>query len=72
MPVSASVQPVVDHRSGPEGGPRGTGLSAARPVGRPSRVYRGLQVTDNGAAKSSWAVTWSYAGNRKVTNAWAR
>ncbi|MZF89474.1 cellulose binding domain-containing protein, partial [Streptomyces sp. SID5643] len=27
-------------------------------------------VTNHGAAKSSWAVKWSYAGNQKVTNGW--
>uniref|UniRef100_UPI003D702462 cellulose-binding domain-containing protein n=1 Tax=Streptomyces albogriseolus TaxID=1887 RepID=UPI003D702462 len=29
-----------------------------------------VKVTNNGAAKSSWTVKWSYAGNQKVTNAW--
>ncbi|MFG2126375.1 glycoside hydrolase family 6 protein [Streptomyces sp. NPDC048751] len=29
-----------------------------------------VTVTNNGAAKSSWAVKWSYAGNQKVTNFW--
>ncbi|MEU6257960.1 glycoside hydrolase family 6 protein [Streptomyces sp. NPDC047043] len=29
-----------------------------------------VTVTNNGAAKSSWAVKWSYAGNQKVTNYW--
>ncbi len=29
-----------------------------------------VTVTNNGAAKSSWAVTWSYTGNQNVTNAW--
>ncbi|CAM5538052.1 glycoside hydrolase family 6 protein [Streptomyces aurantiogriseus] len=29
-----------------------------------------VTVTNNSAAKSSWAVKWTYAGNQKVTNAW--
>ncbi|GAA2485279.1 glycoside hydrolase family 6 protein [Streptomyces longisporus] len=29
-----------------------------------------VTVTNNSAAKSSWAVKWSYAGNQKVTNFW--
>ncbi|AWT46393.1 MULTISPECIES: glycoside hydrolase family 6 protein [Streptomyces] len=29
-----------------------------------------VTVTNNGAAKSSWAVKWTYAGTQKVTNAW--
>ncbi|MGV9555495.1 glycoside hydrolase family 6 protein [Streptomyces sp. NPDC003401] len=29
-----------------------------------------VTVTNNSAAKSSWAVKWSYAGSQKVTNAW--
>ncbi|MFJ8079663.1 glycoside hydrolase family 6 protein [Streptomyces sp. NPDC096205] len=29
-----------------------------------------VTVTNNGAAKSSWSVGWSYAGNQRVTNAW--
>ncbi|CCK26265.1 cellulose 1,4-beta-cellobiosidase [Streptomyces davaonensis JCM 4913] len=29
-----------------------------------------VTVTNNGAAKSSWAVKWSYAGNQQVTNGW--
>lgn len=29
-----------------------------------------VTVTNNGAAKSSWAVKWSYAGNQKVTSGW--
>ncbi|MGC5566679.1 glycoside hydrolase family 6 protein [Streptomyces sp. FR-108] len=29
-----------------------------------------VKVTNNGAAKSSWAVKWSYAGNQKVTSGW--
>ncbi|MFI9827784.1 glycoside hydrolase family 6 protein [Streptomyces sp. NPDC051913] len=29
-----------------------------------------VTITNNSAAKSSWAVKWSYAGNQKVTNAW--
>ncbi|MGW3119555.1 glycoside hydrolase family 6 protein [Streptomyces sp. NPDC001107] len=29
-----------------------------------------VTVTNNSAAKSSWAVKWSYAGNQKVTNSW--
>ncbi|MFJ8941870.1 glycoside hydrolase family 6 protein [Streptomyces sp. NPDC102395] len=29
-----------------------------------------VTVTNNSAAKSSWAVKWSYAGNQRVTNAW--
>ncbi|MEV6943515.1 glycoside hydrolase family 6 protein [Streptomyces sp. NPDC051172] len=29
-----------------------------------------VTVTNNSAAKSSWAVKWSYAGNQKVTNYW--
>jgi len=36
----------------------GTGFTAA------------VTVTNNSAAKSSWAVKWSYAGNQKVTNYW--
>ncbi|MFI7401933.1 glycoside hydrolase family 6 protein [Streptomyces sp. NPDC049541] len=29
-----------------------------------------VTVTNNSAAKSSWAVKWSYAGNQKITNFW--
>ncbi|MDO0937936.1 glycoside hydrolase family 6 protein [Streptomyces sp. DG2A-72] len=29
-----------------------------------------VTVTNNGAAKSAWAVKWSYAGNQKITNGW--
>lgn len=29
-----------------------------------------VTVTNNSAAKSSWAVKWSYAGNQKVTQGW--
>jgi cellulose 1,4-beta-cellobiosidase len=29
-----------------------------------------VTVTNNSAAKSSWSVKWSYAGNQKVTNGW--
>ncbi|TQJ92194.1 glycoside hydrolase family 6 protein [Streptomyces sp. SLBN-31] len=29
-----------------------------------------VTVTNNGTAKSSWAVKWSYSGNQKVTNFW--
>ncbi len=29
-----------------------------------------VTVTNNGAAKSSWAVKWSYAGNQQVTSGW--
>ncbi|MFE9647553.1 glycoside hydrolase family 6 protein [Streptomyces sp. NPDC006365] len=29
-----------------------------------------VTVTNHTAAKSSWAVKWSYAGNQKVTNGW--
>ncbi|MPY61778.1 glycoside hydrolase family 6 protein [Streptomyces spongiae] len=29
-----------------------------------------VTVTNNGAAKSSWAVKWSYAGNQKITSGW--
>ncbi|MFF9622636.1 glycoside hydrolase family 6 protein [Streptomyces griseosporeus] len=29
-----------------------------------------VTVTNNGAAKSSWAVKWTYGGTQKVTNAW--
>ncbi|MEV6762919.1 glycoside hydrolase family 6 protein [Streptomyces sp. NPDC051105] len=29
-----------------------------------------VTVTNNSAAKSSWAVKWSYAGNQKVTSFW--
>ncbi|MEU5635705.1 glycoside hydrolase family 6 protein [Streptomyces rishiriensis] len=29
-----------------------------------------VTVTNNSAAKSSWAVKWTYAGSQKVTNAW--
>ncbi|NUR43708.1 MAG: cellulose 1,4-beta-cellobiosidase, partial [Streptomyces sp.] len=29
-----------------------------------------VTITNNSAAKSSWAVKWSYAGNQKVTNGW--
>ncbi|WP_328874909.1 glycoside hydrolase family 6 protein [Streptomyces sp. NBC_00287] len=36
----------------------GTGFTAA------------VTVTNNGAAKSSWAVKWSYAGNQQITNGW--
>ncbi|MEU9733437.1 glycoside hydrolase family 6 protein [Streptomyces sp. NPDC048002] len=36
----------------------GTGFTAA------------VTVTNNGAAKTGWAVKWSYAGNQQVTNGW--
>ncbi|MGW6828046.1 glycoside hydrolase family 6 protein [Streptomyces massasporeus] len=29
-----------------------------------------VTVTNHGAAKSSWAVKWSYAGNQQVTSGW--
>ncbi|MGJ5752142.1 cellulose 1,4-beta-cellobiosidase [Streptomyces puniciscabiei] len=29
-----------------------------------------VTITNNGAAKSSWSLKWSYAGNQKVTDAW--
>ncbi|WP_155057451.1 glycoside hydrolase family 6 protein [Streptomyces blattellae] len=29
-----------------------------------------VTVTNNGAAKSAWAVRWSYAGNQTITNGW--
>jgi cellulose 1,4-beta-cellobiosidase len=29
-----------------------------------------VTITNNGAAKSSWAVKWSYAGNQQVGNGW--
>ncbi|MFF8971086.1 glycoside hydrolase family 6 protein [Streptomyces sp. NPDC014995] len=29
-----------------------------------------VTVTNNSAAKSSWAVKWTYAGNQKVTSGW--
>jgi cellulose 1,4-beta-cellobiosidase len=29
-----------------------------------------VTVTNNGSAKSSWALKWSYAGNQKITNGW--
>ncbi|MEV6957867.1 glycoside hydrolase family 6 protein [Streptomyces sp. NPDC051207] len=29
-----------------------------------------VTVTNNGAAKNSWAVKWTYAGNQKVTSGW--
>jgi len=29
-----------------------------------------VTVTNNSAAKSSWSLKWSYAGNQKVTNYW--
>jgi cellulose 1,4-beta-cellobiosidase len=29
-----------------------------------------VTVTNNSAAKSSWAVKWSYAGNQRVTSGW--
>ncbi|WP_328492974.1 glycoside hydrolase family 6 protein [Streptomyces sp. NBC_00414] len=29
-----------------------------------------VTVTNNSAAKTSWAVKWSYAGNQKVTSGW--
>lgn len=30
-----------------------------------------VTITNNSAAKSSWAATWSYAGNQKVTSFWS-
>ncbi|MDH6624535.1 cellulose 1,4-beta-cellobiosidase [Streptomyces sp. LBL] len=30
-----------------------------------------VTVTNNSAAKSSWSVKWSYAGNQKVTSGWS-
>ncbi|WP_405989741.1 glycoside hydrolase family 6 protein [Streptomyces sp. NBC_00986] len=29
-----------------------------------------VTITNNGAAKSSWAAKWSYAGNQKITSGW--
>ncbi|WP_210584939.1 glycoside hydrolase family 6 protein [Streptomyces sp. GESEQ-35] len=29
-----------------------------------------VTVTNNGAAKSAWALKWSYAGNQTITNGW--
>ncbi|MEU3840444.1 glycoside hydrolase family 6 protein [Streptomyces sp. NPDC028635] len=29
-----------------------------------------VTVTNNGAAKSSWSLKWTYAGNQKIGNAW--
>jgi cellulose 1,4-beta-cellobiosidase len=29
-----------------------------------------VTVTNNSAAKSSWSVKWTYAGNQKITNGW--
>ncbi len=29
-----------------------------------------VTVTNNSAAKTSWAVKWAYAGNQKVTSGW--
>ncbi|MER5216966.1 glycoside hydrolase family 6 protein [Streptomyces sp. NPDC002838] len=29
-----------------------------------------VTVTNNSAAKSSWSVKWSYAGNQKITSSW--
>ncbi|MDT7846688.1 glycoside hydrolase family 6 protein [Streptomyces justiciae] len=29
-----------------------------------------VTITNNGAAKSSWALKWSYAGNQKISNGW--
>ncbi|MFE9168923.1 glycoside hydrolase family 6 protein [Streptomyces kebangsaanensis] len=29
-----------------------------------------VTIKNNGAAKSSWSLKWSYAGNQKVTSAW--
>ncbi|MFI9759630.1 glycoside hydrolase family 6 protein [Streptomyces sp. NPDC051963] len=29
-----------------------------------------VTVTNNGAAKSTWALKWSYAGNQTITNGW--
>lgn len=29
-----------------------------------------VTITNNSAAKSSWAVKWSYAGNQQVTSGW--
>src|SRR5688500_9531778 len=29
-----------------------------------------VAVTNNGAARTSWSVGWSYAGNQQVTHGW--
>ncbi|WP_329331460.1 glycoside hydrolase family 6 protein [Streptomyces sp. NBC_00663] len=29
-----------------------------------------VTITNNGAAKSSWSLKWSYAGNQKISNGW--
>ncbi len=29
-----------------------------------------VTITNNSAAKSSWSLKWSYAGNQKITNGW--
>ena len=29
-----------------------------------------VTITNNGAAKSSWVLKWSYAGNQKISNGW--
>ena len=52
---AASVPCTVDYKVQNDWG---TGFTAA------------VTVTNNSAAKSSWAVKWSYAGNQKVTNYW--
>ncbi|WP_327187144.1 glycoside hydrolase family 6 protein [Streptomyces sp. NBC_01334] len=30
-----------------------------------------VTITNNAAAKSSWSVKWSYAGNQQITNGWS-
>ena len=52
---AASVPCTVDYKVQNDWG---TGFTAA------------VTVTNNSAAKSGWAVKWSYAGNQKVTNYW--
>ncbi|MGW2718575.1 glycoside hydrolase family 6 protein [Streptomyces sp. NPDC001492] len=53
--LAASVPCTVDYKVQNDWG---SGFTAA------------VTVTNNSAAKSSWAVKWSYAGNQKITNFW--
>ncbi|MGR6973810.1 glycoside hydrolase family 6 protein [Streptomyces cynarae] len=54
-PAHAAVPCTVDYKVQNQWG---TGFTAA------------VTVTNNSAAKSSWSVKWSYAGNQKVTSGW--
>ncbi len=66
------------HRDGARRRPGGDAGAAAVPCTVDYKVQNqwdtgftaSVTVTNHGAAKSSWAVKWTYAGNQKVTSGW--